>query len=185
MPLVTRDMLESAFEDDALVTLEDDALDLIGHEPTREFLAGVGLPDQPGSWLELSEELCEGELKVGFPSTAAKHPGLDYDFGQWINVGGIPYDDIALDTSTGAVYSLPSDGGAPYLLNTGIETFAYFLYLLETERPNYDFEAGGETAEPGAQERLRVLMEAADPAAFTNPDSTWTTVLHHVSTNLQ
>ncbi|WP_033823678.1 SUKH-4 family immunity protein [Kitasatospora sp. MBT63] len=183
--LVGRTELESVFPPELLVTLDAAVAQGIGHGPTRDFLVRVGLPDKPAAWFEVSEEICDGEFEIGFEEIADDHPGLSFDLSRWINLGGLSYDDIALDSSTGEVYCLPDDGSAPYLLNRSLDAFAYFLYLLEVERPNYDFEAGDGTFEDGAERRLRARMEAADGTAFAHPGSAWTTVLQYVSTKLQ
>lgn len=183
--LVDRAQLESVFPPEVLVTLDGAAAQDISHGPTQDFLRHVGLPDKPAAWFEVSEEVCDGELEIGFEEIAEQHPGLSFDPSHWVNLGGLSYDDIVLDASTGAVYCLPDDGGAPYLLNRSLDAFAYFLYLLEVERPNYDFETGDGTFEEGAENRLRARMEAADDTAFSNPESAWTTVLQYVSTKLQ
>ncbi|WP_329493518.1 SUKH-4 family immunity protein [Kitasatospora herbaricolor] len=189
-PIVDRAMMEEVFDAEDLVTLDDEALAGIAHEPTRAFLHQVGLPNRFRTWLELDEPLSEGTVTiVGDKATAlaAKYPGLTLDTSTWMTVGGIGYDNVALDVTDGRVYCIPESGALPCLLNSSIQDFAYFLHALEVERPNYDFEAESEDGyfDPDAEDRLLAVMTANDPAALACSDSTWHQVLEHVKHKLQ
>ncbi|MDH6121844.1 hypothetical protein ABH930_005917 [Kitasatospora sp. GAS204A] len=184
---VDRTMLESVFPPGDLATLTGTALDAILHQPTREFMRDVGLPDR--SWLEVSKALLGGEPTIGFQLVAEKFPELDFGFQHWMFMGHILNDTIAVDITTGQVFVRPN-GEEPHLLNSSIDEFVYALYLLEIERPNYDFEEiieedpeGDESEgyDPGAEDRVREQMMAADPVAFATPHSTWDTVLEQVA----
>ncbi|MFC7643817.1 SUKH-4 family immunity protein [Streptosporangium lutulentum] len=141
-PLIDRITMESVFPADELVTLDDRALAAIAHEPTRAFLREIGLPDQVG-WFEADHWLLDGDLRIGgdaWQAVARRHPNCPFDMSAWLTLGGIALDDVIVDTDTGVVYSIP-ENGPPHLLNTGIDTLAYFLHALEEERPEYDAEA--------------------------------------------
>jgi hypothetical protein len=183
--LVDRADLESVFPAESLIIPVPESLARVTHLPTRTLLAEVGIPDEPAAWLEVHEELSEGRLEAGYEATARRYPGLGLDVAHWFGLGGICEDEVVLDGATGAVHALPEDA-PPYLLNSSFEAFLYFLYLLETERPNYDNEAaGGDIEDTGAADRLRTLMAQADPAApITDPGSTWGVVLDGVATCL-
>lgn len=183
---IDRTKLESVFPSGDLVVLEGDALDAVPHLPTREFLRDVGLPD--GGWLKVGRAFKRGEPAIGFPSTAERYPELTFDFENWMYLGEIVRDSIAVNVVTGKVCSNP-DGNTPHLINSSVDEFVNFLCLLEIERPNYDWEAFDSEDEeeqaaieeagylPGPDKRLREQMLAADPVAFEMPDSTWNTVL--------
>ncbi|MFF7454620.1 SUKH-4 family immunity protein [Kitasatospora sp. NPDC008115] len=187
-PLVDRSMMESVFDAGELVTLDEAALAVIPHGPTRAFLRDVGLPDEYCRWLELDEALAEGVVtlvgEAGASELAAKYPRLTVDTSTWMTVGGIGYDNVALDVVDGTVYCIP-ESGAPCILNSGIDVFAHFLHALEVERPNYDFESDADGFTPRAEDRLRTFMEAADPVALAHPDSAWHIVLECVERKLQ
>ncbi|MER5640726.1 SUKH-4 family immunity protein [Kitasatospora sp. NPDC002227] len=191
--LVDRAMLEAAFPPGTLVTLPEAALGAVTHAPSRAFLRDVGLPDHV--WLNVSEELRAGELGFDGDELAEEHPEFDFDYAHWACLGSIAGAPVHLDVATGTVYSIP-DGGIPARLNSGLDALAYFLCLLERERPNYDFEALAPTGDyrPGAEDRLRELMTAADPVAFEPPDEdsefepgepTWELALRFVAEKLQ
>ncbi|MEY9943520.1 SUKH-4 family immunity protein [Kitasatospora sp. GAS1066B] len=186
---VDRTKLESVFPPGDLVTLTGAALDAVPHQPTREFLRDVGLPDK--SWLKVSRTFRRGEPQIGFQQTAADYPGLNFAFERWLSLGHILADTIGVDVASGKIYVRPVDK-EPHLLNSSIDTFVYALYLLEVERPNYDFEKFGHDEDdpeaeedagydPDAADRLREQLLEADPVAFQTPDSTWDMVLHRVT----
>jgi hypothetical protein len=186
---VDRTMLESVFPADDLVTLAGAALDVVLHESAREFLRDVGLPDK--SWFEVSTELRNGAPEFGFEVVGEQFPELDFAFERWMFLGHVGFDTIGLDTTTGQVYVVPN-GRAPHLFHGSIDEFVYVLYLLEVERPNYDFEKFGydeddpeaeedEGFDPGAEDRLRAQISAVDPTTFERPGSTWELVLERVA----
>jgi hypothetical protein len=192
--LVDRAMLEAAFPAGALVTLPESALGAVTHEPTRAFLRDTGLPAHV--WLDATDELLAGELSCeDGEELAEEYEEFDFDYPHWACLGTISGDLVYLDVAGGGVFSIP-DGGTPARLNSGLDAFAYFLCLLERERPNYDFEALGPDGSyrPDAEDRLRELMTAADPVAFEPPDEssefepgepTWELVLRFVAEKLQ
>jgi hypothetical protein len=187
-------MLESVFPPGDLVTLAGPgrgaALDAVPHQPARAFLREVGLPDK--SWFEVSTALRDGEPRVGFDVVAQEFPELDFAFERWMLLGHLGWDTIALDTATGQVFVVPN-GETPHLLGSSLDQFVNVLYLLEVERPNYDFvepvydedddedEDDLPAYDPDAPERLRAQIAAADPAAFATPDSTWDLVLLRIT----
>ncbi|MBC3840388.1 hypothetical protein GXW82_09650 [Streptacidiphilus sp. 4-A2] len=181
--------MESVFGEEDLVTLDAGALAAVPHPRTRAFLGEVGLPNQYGRWLELDESLEEGEVTLvgpeGATRLAAKYPGIPQATASWMTVGSIGYDNVAVDVLDGAVYCIPESGAMPCLLNTGLDELACFLVALEQERPNYDFEAAGDSYDPDAEERLKAVMEGIDPAALASPDSAWHRVLTDVERKLQ
>ncbi|SDJ49881.1 SUKH-4 immunity protein [Nonomuraea maritima] len=187
-PLIDRTMMETVFPADELVTLDDHALAAMAHEPTKTFLREIGLPDRYG-WFEADQRLLDGDLRIGgdaWRTVALKYPSCPFDMSAWLSLGGIALDDVVVDTVTGVVYCVPEDG-SPHLLNTSIDTLAYFLHALEEERPEYDPEAAtDEGVDPeGAARRLLSRMRRADTAAVQHPESTWFSVLRHVRNLLQ
>ncbi|MET8625306.1 SUKH-4 family immunity protein [Kitasatospora sp. NPDC004669] len=169
-----------------MITLDEDALAVIPHEPTKAFLRDIGLPGQFDTWLQLDGPLAdEGAVTIvgtaGAAELAAKYPGLGTDTSTWMSIGAIGLDSFALDIEDGTMYCVPESGAQPCVLNSSIGAFAYFLYALEVERPNYDLEAAeGNPIIGNAEDRLRALMEEVDPVALASPDSTWYLVLENV-----
>ncbi|MFC1400937.1 MULTISPECIES: SUKH-4 family immunity protein [Streptacidiphilus] len=186
---VDRALMESVFPADDLVTVPEGALAPVSHARTRELLRDVGLPDQPTGWFQTVKDLSVEIADKGWPRGRALHPSSDLVFDEWIAIGGIPYDTMVVDAGSGAVYCIPGSGAEPYLLNSSLDDFLYFLYSVEAERPNYDaefaeengFEDDGEFG-VGVDERLLAVMREADPVALQNPGSTWFTVLEYVRT---
>ncbi|WP_345639331.1 SUKH-4 family immunity protein [Rugosimonospora acidiphila] len=181
--MIDRIGMESAFHADELVTVKDPALAAIAHEPTRDFLREVGLPDQVG-WFEADQRLLDGDLRIGgtaWQAVAERYPDCPLDMSAWLTLGGIALDDVIVDTITGAVYCIPEDGPV-HLLNSSIDALAYFLHALEEQRPWYDAEAStDEGVDPdGAERRLLRRMRQADPIAMERPESMWFSVLGHV-----
>ncbi|MFC3502097.1 SUKH-4 family immunity protein [Micromonospora krabiensis] len=187
-PLVDRATLESVFNADDLVTLDEATLVAVAHEPTRDFLRDVGLPDQAG-WFEVAQDLLDGNLRIGgaaWEAVAARYPSRAYDMSTWLTLGGVGLDDVIIDVATGIVYCIPDDG-SPHRLNSGVDALVLFLCELEKERPEYDPEAATEEGvDPeGSAERLLHRMRRADPSAMADPGSSWYAVLRLVRRLLQ
>ncbi|MEY9963010.1 hypothetical protein ABIA33_001036 [Streptacidiphilus sp. MAP12-16] len=182
--LVDRAAFESVLPVEALVTLGDEAVRGVSHAPTRGALRDIGLPDRPHArWLDVAGWICKGKLVIGVEPDE-EDVDLPFAFDRWACLGFIGSTGVYVDTGSGAVYCQP-EGEPPHLLNSSMDTFLYFLYLLEVERPNYDHQvAGGDIETGGAEDRLQVLMEAADPVAFENPESFWFEALRGVSGGL-
>lgn len=187
-PLIDRAAMESAFGPDGLVTVDETALAGIVHEPTRDFLRDVGLPDRMG-WFQADQRLVDGDPRIGgeaWQAVARRYPRSPFDMSAWLSLGGIGMDDVSVDTTTGAVHCVPEDG-APHLLNSGVDALAFFLRALEEERPDYDAEAAtDEGVDPeGAHDRLLALMRRTDAAAMEDEESAWYSVLRYVRNLMQ
>jgi hypothetical protein len=186
---VDRALMESVFPAADLVTVPESALAPVSHGRTRELLRDVGLPDQHTGWFQTVKDLPAEIADKGWPRGRELHPSSDLVFDEWIAIGGIPYDNMVVDAASGAVYCIPGSGADPYLLNSSLDDFLYFLYSVEAERPNYDAEFAEENGYEddedfgeGVDERLLAVMRAADPVALQNLDATWYTVLEYVRT---
>ncbi|MFE3194367.1 SUKH-4 family immunity protein [Nocardia sp. NPDC059240] len=191
--LVDRSMLEAACPPGKLITLPQNALGIVTDPAARSILRDIGLPAI--DWLDVTDELRAGQVSLSDDDLVTECAEFGFDAARWLCLGTISSDVVYLDVADGTVVSIP-DGGIPARLNKNLETFVYFLYLLETERPNYDFEAlvPDGTYRPGAEDRLRKLMFAADPMAFDPPDPdsewepgepTWQLALRYVAEKLQ
>ncbi|MEU0738016.1 SUKH-4 family immunity protein [Streptomyces sp. NPDC006134] len=179
--MIDRARMESVF--DELVTLNDEPLAVIAHEPTRAFLRDVGLPERE-QWFEADGYLVDGDLRVGgeaWQAVQERYSDCPFDMSSWLTLGGIGMDTVAVDTVTGVVYCIPEDRYI-HVLNSSVDALGYFLYELEMERPEYDGEAAGDAGfDPeGAEQRLLTLMRRADPVAVESPDSSWYMVLRYV-----
>ncbi|GAB2557819.1 SUKH-4 family immunity protein [Nocardia heshunensis] len=191
--LVDRAMLETVFPPGELITLPQNALGVITDPAARSILREIGLPAT--DWLDVTDELRAGLVSLSGDDLVEEYAEFGFDVTRWLCLGTISSDVVYLDIADGTVFSIP-DGGIPARLNSNLETFLYFLYLLETERPNYDFEHLGPDAtfRPGAEDRLRHLMITADPTGFAPPDPnsewepgepTWQLALRFVAEKLQ
>ncbi|MFH8346901.1 SUKH-4 family immunity protein [Streptomyces sp. NPDC018045] len=183
---IDRTTLESKFGADELVTLPEEMLEGIEHEPSLRFLREVGLPVRANPWFDLINGSMPGLKKVGacYEDLNDRWANLPDNAADWVLLGMVPYDDIALDVATGTVLCLPQDEDEVYPLNKNLYSFAHFLYLLEVERPHYDEEVNedldyGEAEEAG--ERLTARMREIDPAALDVPHSRWHDILEWVS----
>lgn len=180
---IDRSAMEAAFGPDVLVTLDEDAVSGVRHAATRAFLLDVGLPDETNKWFELDEGFSEGDVQLGeiYPEVEANYRNLPKEGLDWISLGAIPYDDIAVDHNTGIVYCLPDGSSEIYPLNSDIHSFAAFLCALERERPNYDLAVAGGIADPEASaDRLAAEFTRIDATSVDRPGGTWQRVLGYV-----
>ncbi|MFJ4845335.1 MULTISPECIES: SUKH-4 family immunity protein [unclassified Streptomyces] len=180
---VDRSVMEAAFGPDVLVTLDEDTVSGVPHAATRAFLVDVGLPDETDKWFELDEGFSEGDVRLGeiYPEVGAHYGNLPEGGLDWISLGAIPYDDIAVDHTTGTVWCLPDGSSEIYPLNKDIHSFAAFLCALERERPNYDLAVAGGIADPeAAAARLAEEFTRLDPTSVDRPEGTWQRVLGYV-----
>ncbi|EGU72900.1 hypothetical protein FOPG_20072 [Fusarium oxysporum f. sp. conglutinans race 2 54008] len=183
-PPLTRDMLELVFQPEELVTTPESALDGVTHPDTRHVLATLGIPVRDNPWFDMAEGLDQRLRPVGdwdwdlSDRYEQVPPGAE----RWISLALIPYDDIAFDPSTGTVWCLPQDADIR-LMNSSLRSFVHFLYILETERPHYDFQMEDSDAEfepEASQDRTKEAMREVDPAALDNPQSSWYKVLTYM-----
>ncbi|MGP3771900.1 SUKH-4 family immunity protein [Streptomyces sp. SDT5-1] len=182
-PLIDRETMERHFEPSDMVTLDEAQLAGVTHAETRSFLRDVGLPHQENKWFYLDLGFSGGSVRLGdvHPEIADAFDNLPPTAADWISLGDIPYDGIAVDGETGIVYCLPDDGAEIYPLNASIHAFAHFLCLLEEERKNYDFGAVEEFIDTtGAAARLLSRMQESDPTSVGDEDSTWRRMLEYV-----
>lgn len=181
---IDRDTLETEFGPDELVTLPVELLGGVQHEPSLHFLRHVGIPSRPNPWFDLIEATTEELRKVGdwYDDLEECWTNLPGHAENWLLLGMIPYDDIALDGTTGTIYCLPADGEEVYPLNKDLYAFAHFLYLLEKERANWDFESEQESLDAeGATRRLTDQMREIDPEALDVDQSRWHDILEYVA----
>lgn len=177
---VDRTMMESAFDADTLVTWPDSKLpeDLQG--PAREFLKEVGLPDDPASFFVLEdsalrdESSSEGFRRCATLPGASDREGMPDGWEDWLVLGEISVDAVVLDPRSGLVYSLPDGEDRVDPLNSSVESFASFLYLLESRRSEWDPYASDEPIDPeSAVIALRETLEEADPLPFEGHEPGW------------
>ncbi|SDM67413.1 SUKH-4 immunity protein [Streptomyces sp. cf386] len=181
---IDRETLESEFAPEELITFPEAVVANIRHEPSARFLRDVGIPARPNPWFDLVDGTPEQARPLGECYDDLRERWTDLPEGAegWILLGMVPYDDIALDGVTGTVHCLPGDESETYPLNKDVNSFAYFLYLLEKERPNYDFESELESIDPeGAAERLTEQMREIDSAALEVGQSRWHDILEYVA----
>jgi len=182
-PPIDRETLETEFGPDELITFSEAVVADIPHEPSARFLRDVGIPSRDNPWFDLVDDGEEELRTLGdcYDDLRERWTNLPEDAENWLLLGMIPYDDIALDGATGVVQLLPGDESDVYPLNKDLNSFAHFLYVLEKERPNYDFESEQETLDPrGAARRLTEQMREIDPEALAVRPSRWHDILEYV-----
>ncbi|MEU9169939.1 SUKH-4 family immunity protein [Streptomyces sp. NPDC048420] len=177
--LVDRAMMESVFPPERLVTLEGGKLPAELHESARSVLTGVGLPDDRSSFFVIDGALFEGETPNRFRRCAELRHFSDYKdmpegWENWLVIGEIFEDVVALNPVSGMVYCLPDGEPGTYPINQSLDSFVYFTYLLELERPNYDFTVSDEIPDSeGVAVSLRERMIRADPLPFEGVEPAW------------
>ncbi|MFF7054999.1 SUKH-4 family immunity protein [Streptomyces griseorubiginosus] len=177
--LVDRAMMESVFPPERLVTLEEAKLPQDLHESARRILTEVGLPDDRSSFFVLDGALFDGETPDKFRRCAELRHFSDYKdmpegWETWLVLGEIFYDVVVLDPVSGTVYCLPDGEPGTYPINQSLDSFVYFAYLLELERPNYDFTVSDEIPDSeGVAMSLRERMRRADPLPFEGVEPAW------------
>lgn len=178
---IDRETLETQFRPEELFTLPEEVLATVQHAPSVHFLRDIGLPTRHNPWFDLIDASSPDLMKVGacYDDMSVRWPNLPESAHNWVLIGMIPYDDIALDVSTGVIHCLPQDEEA-YPFNKDLHSFAHFLYLLEKERPNYDEELEQELDPEGAAQRLKANMREVDPDALEVPHSRWHDILEWV-----
>ncbi|AZQ34493.1 hypothetical protein EJ357_14230 [Streptomyces cyaneochromogenes] len=183
-PSIARETLETEFSPDELITFPEAVVANIQHGPSSHFLRHIGIPSRPNPWFDLLDGTPEQVRTAGscYDDLRDRWTNLPEGAEGWLLLGMIPYDDIALDGVTGVVHCLPGDEFEIYPLNKDLNSFAHFLYLLEKERPNYDFESEQEILDPeGAARRLTEKMSEIDPEALEVSHSRWHNILEYVA----
>ncbi|GGZ39314.1 SUKH-4 family immunity protein [Streptomyces poonensis] len=179
-PLVDRAMMESVFPPEKLETWEDGKLPARLHESARTILTGVGLPHDRSSFLQLDGWLFEGNDTPNRFRTCSeldyftRYKSMPEGWESWLIIGEMFYDVVALDAVHGTVYCLPDGEYRAHPLNQSLDSFVYFTYLLELERPHYDFTVSDEIPDSeGVAVSLRERMIQADPVPFEGVEPAW------------
>ncbi|MGW1372924.1 SUKH-4 family immunity protein [Streptomyces sp. NPDC002446] len=179
--LVDRSMMESAFSPEKLVTPVEEKLPAELKESARSLLVNIGLPNDQSSFFVMDGGFFEGESPNRFRRCAelsyfSQYEDMPKAWENWLVIGEIHSDVVALDPASGVVYCLP-DGeykACTCTLNQSLDSFLFFLYLLEIERPHYDFRVADEILDPeGVAASLRERMAGADPLPFEGVEPAW------------
>ncbi|MFF4601939.1 SUKH-4 family immunity protein [Streptomyces sp. NPDC001339] len=180
MPQLTdRSMMESVFPAEKLVTLDEEKLPAGLHEVARSLLVDTGLPDDRSSFFAIDgglfEEGAPGRLRrCAELSHFSRYQDMPNGWADWLVIGEIHYDVVALDPKSGAVYCLPDGEYTAHLLNQSLDSFLFFLYLLERERPHYDYTVSDDIPDPeSVAVSLRERMMRADPLPFEGVEPAW------------
>ncbi|MGX1849450.1 SUKH-4 family immunity protein [Streptomyces sp. NPDC055299] len=177
--LINRTMMESVFPSEELVTLQEANLPHELNEAARTILTSVGLPDDRSSFFFVDGRLTDEEPVGRFARCAelphfSQYKDMPEGWENWLVIGGIYEDGVALDPVSGMVYSLPDGEYRARPLNQSLESFVYFLYLLQFERPNFDFSVSEEiTDSEGVAVSLRERMIHVDPLPFEGVEPAW------------
>ncbi|MCL8013382.1 SUKH-4 family immunity protein [Streptomyces sp. AS02] len=177
---VDRAMMESVFPLKELETWEEEKLPTELNASARSILTEVGLPHDRSFFFLLDGWLFEGE---NTPNRFRRCAELDYfsryenmpeGWENWLVLGEIFYDVVVLDPVSGMVYSLPDGEYRADPMNQSLASFAYFTYLLQAERPNYDFSMSDEIPDSeGVAISLRERMIRVDPLPFEGVEPAW------------
>ncbi|MYT28969.1 MULTISPECIES: SUKH-4 family immunity protein [unclassified Streptomyces] len=180
MPQLTdRSLMESVFPAEKLVTLAEEKLPAEIDAATRALLTATGLPDDRSSFFVLDGGLFAGETPDRFRRCAqlshfSEYHDMPEGWSEWLVLGEIHYDVVVLDPVSGAVHALPDGEFTSRPLNQSLDSFLYFLYLLELERPGYDATVSEDLPDPEAlAESLRERMRNADPLPFEGVEPVW------------
>lgn len=177
---VDRSMMESVFPPEKLQTWEAEKLPAELHESARSILTDVGLPHDRSSFFLLDGWLFEGDnLPNRFRRCAeldhfSRYRDMPKGWENWLVIGEIFYDVVVLDPVSGLVYCLPDGEYREFPLNQSLDSLAYFTYLLEVERPYYDFSVSDDIPDSeGVAIALRERMRQADPLPFEGVEPAW------------
>jgi hypothetical protein len=177
---VDRAMLESVFGAENLITWPEAKLpeDLLG--APRDFFKEIGLPDDPASIFLLDdaplkdENSFEGFSRCSSLAGFSQYQDMPDGWENWLVLGEISVDPVVLDPNSGTVYSLPDGEYRADPLNSTVESFASFLYMLESRRSEWDPEASEEPIDPrSAVTALRESLEQDDPLPFAGHEPGW------------
>jgi hypothetical protein len=179
---LSRHTLETVFTPTELFTVPESLLEDVADPDTREVLRTLGLPVGKNPLISLDSKIGERFRRIWSDydwELADNYEQVPHGADMWIPLGEITYDGIVLDPATGKVYCLPQDGEI-YLFNSKFRYFVHFLYIMQAERPYFDWEweGGDELFDPEtARDRAGAAMRAIDPAALEIPESRWHDVL--------
>ncbi|WP_242578442.1 SUKH-4 family immunity protein [Streptomyces sp. MST-110588] len=171
------------FSPNELITFPAEELTDIAHEQSVDFLRQVGIPFRDNPWFDLPDGSpgCLKKLGECYKDLGIRWTNLPEEAGNWVVFGMIPYDDLALDVVTGAVYCLPDDRSEIYLFNKDLPSFVHFLYLLEKGKPDYDADRDEEQEDwEEAARHIEAQMREVDPKALEFSDSRWHDVLEYI-----
>ncbi|WP_405516186.1 SUKH-4 family immunity protein [Streptomyces canus] len=179
-PLVDHAMMESVFPAEEIETWEEEKLPAGLHASARTVLTEVGLPHDRSSFFLLDGALFEGEdTPAAFRRCAeldhfSAYEDMPKGWENWLVIGEIFYDVVVLDPESGTVHCLPDGEYRALPLNRDLVSFAYFTYLLQVERPNYDFSVSEDVDDSEAVAiSLRERMIQADPLPFEGVEPAW------------
>ncbi|MER6492402.1 SUKH-4 family immunity protein [Streptomyces sp. BK205] len=179
-PLVDHAMMESVFPAEEIETWQEEKLPAQLHASARRVLTEVGLPHDRSSFFLLDGALFEGEdTPSGFRRCAdldhfSEYEDMPQGWEKWLVIGEIFYDVVVLDPESGTVYCLPDGDYRALPLNRSLDSFAYFTYLLQLERPKYDYSVSEDVDDSeDVAISLRGRMIEADPLPFEGVEPAW------------
>jgi hypothetical protein len=143
----------------------------------RSFLTDVGLPVQALHLFSLDPAFGDAPATLAdhlsglAPSAGVSAKILDA-YGRLIHLGSLPDLGAFLDPATGQVMSFVNWSTPPFLVNSGIAEFAYFLAYVETHRRANGVLLDDLETEDGyeAAAAIAVHLMGIDPAAFADAD---------------
>lgn len=188
-PRLTRELLESVFAPEELLTAPRSILGPVSNADAAEVLSTLGIPHWKNPWFDMNDEIgtrlepiTEWEWQLADCYDYIP-PGSD----RWIGLGMFPYDALAFDPATGEVFCLPDDAEI-YRVNSSLRAFVHFHYLLKSTEPGWEWGTTDDSeTDDGTTDdletlrvRLRAAMTEVDPTAFDRPNSCWSQVLDYI-----
>ncbi|MFC4009400.1 SUKH-4 family immunity protein [Nonomuraea purpurea] len=176
---LTRDLLESLYGEAGVTRLSPDEIHpAITHEPTRRFLAEIGLSvngvfqDGPFQVKPVTEWWSEENLRelracVGLPGDLGTVFMLD-DLHTWC---------LLLDGGTGLVYEVPEGLESALVAHRSIESYAYFAYVIHRERRLWCDEGSHFDAAYWCAEDLVLELHTYEPQTMAGDDRLWPVTL--------
>ncbi|MEV2273217.1 SUKH-4 family immunity protein [Nonomuraea africana] len=177
---VTRELLESLYGAGGVIRLAADEIHpAITHEPTRRFLAEVGLPRNgvhEEGWT--GDRLrCVKPMTEWWPEEDVRElracAGLPGDLGAVFMLDYVHVGHLFLDGRTGLVYELCEGQGTARIANRDVESYAYFAYVIHRERALWCGKEAHLDAAYWCAEDLALELHTYEPQAMAGDESLW------------
>ncbi|WP_433891275.1 SUKH-4 family immunity protein [Streptomyces sp. CA-111067] len=178
---LTRQMLESVFAPEELLTVPPDLLGQIPNADVVEVLGTLGIPrwENPVFDVDVTfgtrfETVADWDwtLEGNYPNVPA---GAD----DWIGLALSFYDSLAFDPVSGTVFCIPQEGEI-HRVNSSLRAFVHFHYVLKSTKSEWDF-AGRSADTETIRRHLLDGMTDVDPTALEIPDSCWPRVIDYLA----
>lgn len=173
---VTRELLEDLYGPEGVHRPRDVEIHpAIAHEPTRRFLAEVGLP-AGGLWEEPFDRFAEpmSELWPDSLDELRACAGLPDDLGALFLLDDMNTWYLFLDGRTGLVYEAGEGLETARVAHRGVESYAYFMYVIHRARRLWcDGRDAHREAAYWCADDLAIELHTYEPEAMAGEDALW------------